>query len=189
MGNLSTPVVTKAATFQAVLPCIPAPFPADSLLYKLWGDLETAVMTGTNCWNCAFGLDSSDVFASVYQEDASILRFMRGMHGLSRLSAKAVLTAFDLSDFRALVDLGGATGALAAAACVMYPQLRAVVFDLPNVIRKAQQHFANAPGMMQGVQVSGHARIVRLGLKCSALKLAVVNELLVEQVAPAGQFL
>lgn len=110
------------------------------------------MITGTNCWSCAFGLDSSDVFASVYQHDTSILRFMQGMHGLSRLSTKAVLTAFDLSNFSTLVDLGGATGALAAAACGLYPQLHAVVFDMPNVVNKAQQHFANAPAMLD-VQV------------------------------------
>src|SRR5262249_35728444 len=34
---------------------------------------------------------------------------------------------------RRLVDLGGATGHLAAAACRRYPALRAVVFDLPEV--------------------------------------------------------
>ena len=42
------------------------------------------------------------------------------------------LTAFDLSRFRRLVDLGGATGHLAIAACERYPSLRAVVFDLPE---------------------------------------------------------
>lgn len=123
------------------------PVAADSLLYKLWGDLETAVVTGSNCWSCAFGLDSADVFASVYSNDAAVLRFMRGMHGLCQLSAKPVLTAFDLTFYNMLVDLGGATGALAAAACELYPRMRAVVFDLPGVVTKAQQHFAAAPGV------------------------------------------
>lgn len=38
------------------------------------------------------------------------MRFMRGMHSFAQLSAKAVLSAFDLSPFRQFVDLGGATG-------------------------------------------------------------------------------
>lgn len=125
--------------------------PADQLLYKLWGELETAVVTGRNCWSSAFGLDSSDVFSSLYKDDETILRFMRGMHSFSRLSAHAVLTAFDLSRFPTLVDLGGATGALAAEACRMYPQMRAVVVDLPHVVAKAQQHFAVQPAV-QAVQ-------------------------------------
>jgi acetylserotonin N-methyltransferase len=36
---------------------------SDKVLYKLWGGLETSVMTGRNCWDDAFGLDSKDVFA------------------------------------------------------------------------------------------------------------------------------
>ena len=36
---------------------------SDRLLYKLWGGLETSILTGTNCWEDAFGLDGTDVFA------------------------------------------------------------------------------------------------------------------------------
>jgi acetylserotonin N-methyltransferase len=43
-----------------------------------------------------------------------------------------VVAAFDLSRFRRLIDLGGATGHLAIAACQRNPELRAVVFDLPE---------------------------------------------------------
>jgi acetylserotonin N-methyltransferase len=87
------------------------------------------------------------VFASVYSNDVAVLRFMRGMHGLCQLSAKPVLTAFDLTRYNVLVDLGGATGALAAAACELYPRMQAVVFDLPSVVAKAEQHFAAAAGV------------------------------------------
>eukprot|EP00775_Hariotina_reticulata_P007296 gene7296-7509_t len=118
---------------------------SDQLLYKLWGELQTSVLSGSNCWGEAFGVDSSDVFASMYKEESTILRFLHGMHSFSKLSAQAVLTTFDLSAFRTLVDLGGATGALATAACGLYPQMRAVVVDLPHVISKATQHFATAP--------------------------------------------
>lgn len=124
------------------------------MLYKLWGELETAVLTGTNCWEPAFGLSSSDVFGSLYQGDAAVLRFMRGMDGFSQLSARAVLTAFDLSGFRVLVDWGGATGALAAAACGIYPEMKAVVVDLPHVVEKAQQHFSQRPAALVSVSTT-----------------------------------
>lgn len=126
------------------------------MLYKLWGELETAVLTGTNCWQPAFGLSSTDVFGSLYQSDAAVLRFMRGMDSFSQLSAQPVLTAFDLSRFRVLVDLGGATGALAAEACSIYPQLQAVVVDLPHVVAKAQEHFAQRPTVLVSVLGMSH---------------------------------
>ena len=44
-----------------------------------------------------------------------------------------VVRAFDLSGYHHLVDLGGATGHLAIAACQLYPNLRATVTDLPKV--------------------------------------------------------
>src|SRR5205807_2692510 len=50
-----------------------------------------------------------------------------------------VVSAFDLSRFRRLVDLGGATGHLAIAACQRYPSLSAVVFDLPEAIPLARE--------------------------------------------------
>ncbi|PNH11656.1 Acetylserotonin O-methyltransferase, partial [Tetrabaena socialis] len=48
-----------------------------------------------------------------------------------------------------LLDLGGATGALAAAACAAYPACvlrEAVVVDLPHVVAQAEAHFAPPPG-------------------------------------------
>jgi acetylserotonin N-methyltransferase len=119
------------------------------MLYTLWGHLHTSVTTGSNAWGAAFGLSSSEIFPSLYNDDASVLRFMRGMHGFSQLSAQAVLTAFDLSRFRVLVDWGGATGAIAAAACVIYPGLsEAVVVDLPHVVEKAREHFSSTPNAL-----------------------------------------
>jgi hypothetical protein len=89
----------------------------------------------------------------MYRQDKDILRFMHGMHGFSKLSAKAVMTAFDLTPFTTLVDLGGATGALAVAACELYPSMRAIVTDLKTVVDKAQQHFAKEPFISsEGVQ-------------------------------------
>ena len=46
-----------------------------------------------------------------------------GMHGLGLISSPHVVAAFDLGRFRHLVDLGGATGHLAIAACEHYPDL------------------------------------------------------------------
>ena len=37
-----------------------------------------------------------------------MLQFMRAMHGLSKLTARRVATAFDLSRFTSACDLGGA---------------------------------------------------------------------------------
>src|SRR5205814_8559408 len=71
--------------------------------------------------------------------------FLMGMHGQGRLSSPHVVAAFDLGRFRRLVDLGGATGHLALAACERYPNLRATVFDLPEVLPLAREIVAASP--------------------------------------------
>jgi len=67
------------------------------------------------------------------------------MHGLGLLSSPHVVSAFDLSRFRRLVDLGGPTGHLAIAACRRYPDLLAVVFDLPDAVELAKEIIEASP--------------------------------------------
>src|SRR6516165_2993072 len=76
------------------------------------------------------------------------------MHGFGQLSSPAVVSAFDLSGFRHLVDLGGATGHLAVAACRRYSNLRATVFDLPGVLPQAREVIATATDVAGRVDVA-----------------------------------
>jgi acetylserotonin N-methyltransferase len=67
------------------------------------------------------------------------------MHGQGLITSPAVVAAFDLSRFRHLVDLGGATGHLALAACQRYPEMQATIFDLSSAIPQAQEFVAGSP--------------------------------------------
>jgi acetylserotonin N-methyltransferase len=104
---------------------------SNAILWKMWGNLEGAVREGTNRWQETFGWDGP-IFSSFFKTEAAMREFLMGMHGQGLLSSPQVVTAFDLSRFHRLVDLGGATGHLVIAACERYPQLRGVVFDLPE---------------------------------------------------------
>jgi len=59
--------------------------------------------------------------------------FIRGMANVARLSAVRLLEHVDLAGRRKLLDVGGGPGEHALAACRRYPELEAVVFDLPEV--------------------------------------------------------
>jgi len=76
-----------------------------------------------------------------------------GMHGFGQVSSPEVVVAFDLSRFRRLVDLGGATGHLAIIACQRYPSLRAVVFELPGAVPLAQD-IITASGVADRIEVA-----------------------------------
>jgi len=110
----------------------------NDILWKLWADLEGGIRDGTPGWKRSFGWDGP-IFANIFRTEAQRREFTMGMHGFGLISSPEVVAAFDLSRFRRLVDLGGATGHLAVAACRRYPDLRAVVFDLPQVVPLAAE--------------------------------------------------
>jgi acetylserotonin N-methyltransferase len=116
---------------------------SDEALYPMWGHLEDAVKEGTHRWTQSFGLEGP-IFSAFFRTDAAMRDFLMGMHGFGMLTSPQVVTAFDLSRFRHLVDLGGATGHLAIAACEQYAGLRATVFDLPRATALAQEQVAKS---------------------------------------------
>lgn len=118
---------------------------SDRVLYKLWDGLQASVISGHNCWQEMMGLSKETAFSNLYRSPSDMLQFLHGMHSFATLSAESVVTAFDLSSYSHMVDLGGATGALAVSACVRYPQIRCTVVDLPDVVAAATKHFTKAP--------------------------------------------
>ena len=116
---------------------------SNDVLWKLWDHLEDAVREGSNRFKQAFGWDGP-MFANIFRTEGSKREFSLGMHGFGQISSPEVVAAFDLSRFQALVDLGGATGHLAIAACQRYSTMRAVVFDLPEVIPLAREKISEA---------------------------------------------
>ena len=116
---------------------------SDQSLYHLWAHLDDAVREGANRWAQAFGSRNA-LFDHYFRDDAATAAFLGGMHGFGQIASPLIVRAFDLSRFRHLVDLGGATGHLAMAACEAYPSLRATVLDLPRVERFAREHIAHS---------------------------------------------
>jgi acetylserotonin N-methyltransferase len=116
---------------------------SDKSLYPLWSHLEDAVREGTNRWEQTFGSRDS-LFDHFFRDEESRRGFLGGMHGFGRISSDRVVRAFDLSFFRCLVDLGGATGHLCIAACSVYPEMTATVFDLPQVESYARERIDEA---------------------------------------------
>jgi acetylserotonin N-methyltransferase len=116
---------------------------SNEVLFSLWSHLEDAVREGTPRWQQCFGAEGS-IFDHFFRTAEARQTFLQGMHGLGALSSPAVVKAFDLSRFRQLIDLGGATGHLAITACESYPELHATVFDLEAVIEVARGHIGRS---------------------------------------------
>lgn len=106
---------------------------SNAALYPMWAHLEDALREGTHRWTQTFG-GTGSLFSHFFKTESTKRDFLMGMHGFGMLSSPKVAAAFDLSRFRRIVDLGGATGHLALAAKDRYPELQVALFDLPEVI-------------------------------------------------------
>jgi acetylserotonin O-methyltransferase len=124
---------------------------SNDVLWKLWANLEDAVREGKHRWTQVYGWDGP-IFTNFFRDEAAKRDFLFGMHGYGLLSSPPVVTAFDLSRFKTICDLGGATGHLAIAACQRYPNLRGVLFDLPAAAPLAQEVIA-ASNVVDRIQI------------------------------------
>jgi acetylserotonin O-methyltransferase len=111
---------------------------SNNVMWPMWGKLEDAVREGTHRWQQCYGFDGP-IFSHFFRDEEAKREFLMGMHGFGVISSPQVVAALDLSRFKCLADLGGATGHLAIAACERYSAMRAIVFDLPVALPLAQE--------------------------------------------------
>ncbi len=117
---------------------------SDKALFPLWGQLENAIREGGPRWEQTFH-QQGGIFDHFFRTDEATQTFLNGMHGFGLLSSPQVVSSFDLSPFKKMVDLGGGTGHLALAACERYPGMSAVLFDLPRVIDMVRHQISLSP--------------------------------------------
>lgn len=110
-------------------------------VYPLWNHMAHAVREGKNQNEKTFGLPSEQIFEAIYRSEEEMLKFMGLMNSSWILDGHDIVTAFNLSSFKTVVDLGGCTGALARELAKEYPSSSVTVFDLPLVVEAAQKHF------------------------------------------------
>ncbi|XP_045711860.1 probable bifunctional dTTP/UTP pyrophosphatase/methyltransferase protein isoform X2 [Phyllostomus hastatus] len=106
----------------------------DNHTWHLYNHLESVVREGANPHQRALQSTVDSPFQESLYQTREKLQFMRAMHGLIKVVARQVATAFDLSGFTSACDLGGSTGALAYELARQYPGLKVTIFDLPEVI-------------------------------------------------------
>jgi acetylserotonin N-methyltransferase len=124
---------------------------SERVLYRLWAHLADAVREGTHRWEQEFGRKENlfDHFLSTEQEKRT---FLAAMHCMGLLSSPSAVSAFDLSSFARLVDIGGGTGHLVIEACRRYPRMRAAIFDLPSVAPVAADYIAQG-GLQDRIEI------------------------------------
>jgi hypothetical protein len=103
--------------------------------YNVWGYLHQAVKTGGQPFEMAYGAHAYDYFKD-HAESAKT--FNAAMVALVKNVQAAVAQVYDFSVFKTIVDVGGGYGALLGIILRKFPDLQAILFDLPQVIDEVQ---------------------------------------------------
>ena len=103
--------------------------------WRPWGELRHSISTAEPAFDHVFGMPIFDYLKNT-AEAAAV--FDAAMTSLSTFEAKAVVSAYDFSPIRTVVDVAGGHGLLMATVLNANRKTRGVLFDLPHVIAGAQ---------------------------------------------------
>ncbi len=102
--------------------------------YPAWGDLLHSVRTGEIAFDHAFGMPIWKFFE---QHPENAKTFNEAMTGTTNVVNDAVLSSYDFSLFRKIVDIGGGHGSFIASILKANSQMKGILFDAPPVIAGA----------------------------------------------------
>jgi 2-polyprenyl-3-methyl-5-hydroxy-6-metoxy-1,4-benzoquinol methylase len=101
----------------------------DERLWRAWGALPQAVRTGEVSYRAANG---GSFWADFADDPARARRFNALMVVRSQQFAASLIEQFDFQECRHIVDVGGGSGAVLAAALAVAPDAIGTVFDLES---------------------------------------------------------
>lgn len=153
-------------------------FMASQPMWSAWGSLSDSLKTGAASFPDKNGATIYQYLATHQALGAVFNRFMSAQ---SKLHNAAIVDAYDFSGIETLVDVGGSHGATVSAVLIRYPTMRGVVFDLPEVIAKAELDPAELKdrcqlaggNMLESVPSGGDAYLIKRVLMDSTDQEAV----------------
>jgi hypothetical protein len=106
-----------------------------------YADLSHSIRTGKPAFDHAHG---TSMWSYLQTHPEEVALFGKAMGNLASQAHSAAFDAYDLSDVRRLVDVGGGEGYLIATVLSRYPNMKAVLFDEPHVTKGAPRVLAAA---------------------------------------------
>ena len=113
----------------------------DHVHWQSWERVVDAVRTGLPRPKEVFGTPAFEYYEKNVEDGE---QFGRAMQNVSNFAAAAVLEAYDFSNVRAIMDVGGGNGSMALAILGKYPDMKGKVVDLPYIEAQAKQTIQTA---------------------------------------------
>ena len=107
----------------------------DHVHWQSWERLVDAVKTGLPRPKDVFGLAAFEYYGKHVDEGE---QFGRAMESVSNFAAASVLEAYDFSEVRTIMDLGGGNGSMALLILRHHPEMKGKVCDLPYIESQAK---------------------------------------------------
>ncbi|XP_032081973.1 acetylserotonin O-methyltransferase-like [Thamnophis elegans] len=112
------------------------------ILYPAMQYLPEAVRDGKSQILSIFDKSSKEFYGPLYSSMEGIESFLKFMSEAWSLYGKDVVSAFDLSGFQLICDVGGSSGGLAKELVSVYPNCTVKLFDLPGVVEISKKYNA-----------------------------------------------
>lgn len=139
---------------------------ANERLYKSWGSLSSALRTGEP------PARPNEAFDTPYSDPERLEAFLKAMTGISLASARMLAQQFPFAEYRTVLDVGCAEGAVPVQIALRHKHMKAYGYDLPAV-QPAFQRYVHAQGVADRVHfregdffkdaVLPHADVVIMG--------------------------
>ena len=99
-------------------------------LYQFWGSLTEGLRTGQPQSEAKTG---GDFFETLYADPEKLAQFAGAMSGLSAATGQAIAAKFPLRDYKSVIDIGCAEGAVSVAIARAHEHMTGGGFDLPPI--------------------------------------------------------
>ncbi|XP_034287161.1 acetylserotonin O-methyltransferase-like isoform X1 [Pantherophis guttatus] len=109
-------------------------------IYPAMQYLTEAVRNGKSQILSIYGVPSKEFYGPQYSSKEGVESFFSFMSEAWSLYGKEMVSAFDLSEFHLIYDLGGSSGGLAKELVSVYPNCTVKLFDLPGVVEISKKY-------------------------------------------------
>src|SRR5436309_1899302 len=118
--------------------------------WNAYGNLLYSVKTGQPAFQHVYGMGPWEYYKA---HPELHVRFDRGMANFAKAENPVVAGSYDFGKFRRIVDVGGGRGGLLAEILKIYPSVKAVLFDQPQVVENPE--YLRAAGVLDRCEVVG----------------------------------